>query len=61
MDAVLVSGRGHGAALARLLGRDDARSLDAIGPTQLGLLDRNRAVAVTAVLADPERSLLLGR
>ena len=61
VDAVLVSGRGHGAALARLLGRDDARSLDAIGPTQLGLLDRNRAVAVTAVLADPERSLLLGR
>ena len=61
VDAVLVSGRGHGAALARLLGRDDVRSLDAIGPTQLGLLDRNRAVAVTAVLADPERSLLLGR
>ena len=29
VDAVLVSGRGHGAALARLLGRDDARSLDA--------------------------------
>jgi hypothetical protein len=61
VDAVLVSGRGHGAALARLLGRDDARALDAIGPTQLGLLDRNRAVAVAAVLADPERSLLLGR
>jgi hypothetical protein len=61
VDAVLVSGRGHGAALARLLGRDDARALDAIGPTQLGLLDRHRAVAVTAVLADPERSLLLGR
>jgi hypothetical protein len=61
VDAVLVVGRGHGAALARLLGRDDARTLDGIGPTQLGLLDRHRAVAVTAVLADPERALLLGR
>ena len=61
VDAVLVAGRGHGAELARLLDRDDARTLDAIGPTQLGLLDRHRSVAVTAVLADPERSLLLGR
>jgi hypothetical protein len=61
VDAVLVAGRGHGAALARLLGRDDARALDGIGPAQLGLLDRHRAVAVTAVLADPERALLLGR
>jgi len=61
VDAVLVVGRGHGAALARLLGRDDARTLDGIGPTQLGLLDRHRAVAVTAVLAGPERALLLGR
>jgi len=43
------------------VGRDDARTLDAIGPAQLGLLDRHRTVAVTAVLADPERSLLLGR
>jgi hypothetical protein len=61
VDAVLVAGTGHGAALARLLGRDDARSLDGIGPAQLGLLDRHRTVAVTAVLTDPERSLLLGR
>lgn len=61
VDAVLVAERGHGDALARLLDRDDARTLDAIGPAQLGLLDRTRAVAVTVVLADPERSLLLGR
>jgi len=61
VDAVLVAGRGHGVALARLLGRDDARTLDGIGPAQLGLLDRQRAVAVTAVLADAERALLIGR
>ena len=61
VDAVVVAGRGHGPALARLLGRDDARALDGIGPAQLGLLDRHRAVAVTAVLADAERALLLGR
>ena len=61
VDAVLVAGRGHGLALARLLGRDDARTLDGIGPAQLGLLDRQRAVAVTAVLADAERALLIGR
>jgi hypothetical protein len=61
VDAVLVAGRGHGLTLARLLGRDDARTLDGIGPAQLGLLDRQRAVAVTVVLADAERALLLGR
>ncbi len=61
VDAVLVAGRGHGLALARLLGRDDARTLDGIGPAQLGLLDRHQAVAVTVVLADAERALLLGR
>jgi hypothetical protein len=61
VDAVLVAGRGHGLSLARLLGRDDARTLDGIGPAQLGLLDRHRAAAVTAVLADAERALLIGR
>ena len=60
VDAVLVAGRGHGSALARLLGRD-ARTLDGIGPAQLGVLDRQHTVAVTAVLADAERALLLGR
>lgn len=54
VDAVVVTGPGHGSALARLLGRDDARALDRIGRAQLGLLDHHRAVTVTPVLAAGE-------
>jgi hypothetical protein len=60
IDAVVVAGRGHGGALADALGREDARELDLIGPGQLGVLDRSRAVAVTPILADAERVLLVG-
>ena len=54
VDAVVVTGPGHGAALARLLGRDDAHELDGIAPAQLGLLEPHRVVAVTRVLAAGE-------
>jgi hypothetical protein len=60
VDAVVVAGRGHGTPLARLLDRDDARELDMLGPGQLGVLDRHRVVAVTPILADAERALLVG-
>ena len=54
VDAVVVTGPGHGDALARLLGRDDARQLDGLGADRIGLLDRHRVVAVTPVLAPGE-------
>ena len=54
VDAVVVTGPGHGAALARLLGREDAHELDGIAPAQLGLLEPHRVVAVTRVLAAGE-------
>jgi hypothetical protein len=54
VDAVVVTGHGHGDPLARLLGRDDARALDGIGPDRVGLLDHRRVVAVTPVLAPGE-------
>jgi hypothetical protein len=54
VDAVVVTTPGHGAALARLLGRDDARDLDRLGRGRIGLLDRRRAVAVTPVLGTGE-------
>ena len=60
VDGVVVAGRGFGTPLARLLDRDDAVALDGIGPGQLGVLDRNRVVAVTPILAEAERALLLG-
>lgn len=54
VDAVVVTGPGHGTALARLLDRDDAHGLDGIAPAQLGLLDHRRVVAVTPLLAPGE-------
>lgn len=54
VDAVVVTGPGHGAALARLLHRDDALELDGIPPAQLGLLDHSEVVAVTPLLAPGE-------
>lgn len=60
VQAVVVAGTRHGAPLARLLGRPEAAELDEIGPGQLGVLDGARAVAVTPILADAERVLLLG-
>ena len=60
VDGVVVAGRGYGAPLARVLHRADAAELDGIGPGQLGVLDRNRVVAVTPILAEAERALLLG-
>jgi hypothetical protein len=60
VDGVLTAGAGHGTALAAALGRPEARELDAVGPGQLGVLDPYRAVAVTPILADAERALLLG-
>lgn len=60
VDGVVTAGTGHGRGLATLLGRPEARELDAVGPGQLGVLDATRAVAVTPILADAERALLLG-
>lgn len=60
VDGVIVAGRGHGTPLAAALGRPDACELDDIGPGRLGVLDRSRVVAVTPILADDERTLLLG-
>ena len=61
VDGVVVAGQGHGTALGAVLGRPEARTLDAIGPGQLGVLDRYRVVAATPILADAERSMLLAR
>lgn len=61
VTAVVVAGTGHGRGLARLLDRPAARELDTIGPGQLGVLDESRVVAVTPILAEAERVLLLGR
>ena len=58
VDGVLLAGRGYGTPLARLLGRPDAGELDQLGPGQLGLLDRDRAVVVTPILAEAELALL---
>lgn len=60
VDGVVVAGTGHGRALAEALGRPHARELDTIGPGQLGVLDASTVSAVTPVLADAERVLLLG-
>jgi hypothetical protein len=61
VDGVVAAGTGHGGPLAVALDRADARELDAIGPGQLGVLTADAVAAVTPVLADPERALLLGR
>jgi hypothetical protein len=58
VHAVVLAGGGYGTPLARLLGRADARELDRLGPGQLGLLDRDRAVVVTPILAEAELALL---
>lgn len=60
VDGVVTAGTGHGRGLAQLLRRPEAQELDAVGPGQLGVLDDSRAVAVTPILADAERVLLLG-
>lgn len=60
VDGVITAGTGHGRSLARVLRRPEAIELDAVGPGQLGVLDDSRAVAVTPILADAERMLLLG-
>lgn len=59
VDGVVIAGRGHGTPLGAVLGRPDANALDAIGPGQLGVLDRHRVVAATPILADTEREMLL--
>jgi hypothetical protein len=58
VDGVLLAGHGYGTPLARLLDRPDAADLDQLGPGQLGLLDRDRAVVVTPILAEAELALL---
>ena len=60
VDAVVLAGAGYGTPLARLLGRDDAAELDRLGPGQLGVLNRERAVVVTPILAEAELALLTG-
>ena len=61
VDGVVLAGNGYGSPLARLLGRPEARELDQLGPGQLGVLDRNRAVVVTPILAEAELALLTDR
>jgi hypothetical protein len=58
VDGVLLAGHGYGTPLARLLNRPDAGELDQLSPGQLGLLDRERAVVVTPILAEAELALL---
>ncbi len=58
VDGVVLAGGGYGTPLARLLGRADAAQLDRLGPGQLGVLDRDRAVVVTPILAEAELALL---
>ena len=58
VDGVLLAGHGYGTPLAPLLNRPDAGELDQLGPGQLGLLDRDRAVVVTPILAEAELALL---
>ncbi len=59
VDGVVLAGHGYGTPLARLLRRADAGQLDQLGPGQLGVLDRNRAVVVTPILAEAELTLLV--
>jgi hypothetical protein len=61
VDGVVLAGSGYGSPLARLLGRPEARELDQLGPGQLGVLDRNRAVGATPILAEAELALLTDR
>jgi hypothetical protein len=58
VHGVVLAGRGYGSPLAHLLGRPDARELDQLGPGQLGVLDRGRALVVTPILAEVELALL---
>lgn len=58
VHGVVLAGSGYGTQLAELLGRPDARELDQLGPGQLGVLDRGRAVVVTPILAEAELALL---
>ena len=58
VDGVVLAGRGYGTPLTQLLGRPDAVALDQLGPGQLGVLDRTRAVVVTPILAEAELALL---
>jgi hypothetical protein len=58
VHGVVLAGRGYGTPLARLLNRPAARELDHLGPGQLGLLDRDRAVVITPILAEAELALL---
>jgi hypothetical protein len=61
LDGAMVAGHGHGSRLGAVLGRPDAGALDTLGPGQLGVLDRHRVVAVTPILAEVERDMLLAR
>lgn len=61
LDGAVLAGRGHGSRLGAVLGRTDAAALDALTPGQLGVLDRHRVVAVTPILAEVERDMLLAR
>lgn len=61
IDGAVIAGQGHGTRLGALLGRPDAAALDTLAPGQLGVLDRHRVVAVTPILADVERDMLLAR
>ena len=47
VDAVVVTGPGHGVALARLLGRNDARGLGGVAPPPLGVRGPPRGGAGT--------------
>lgn len=58
VHGVVLAGAGYGTPLARLLDRPEARELDQLGPGQLGVLDRGRAVVVTPILAEAELALL---
>ena len=58
VHAVVLAGAGYGTPLAHLLARPDAADLDQLGPGQLGLLDRARAIVVTPILAEAELTLL---
>jgi hypothetical protein len=58
VHGVVLAGRGYGSPLAHLLGRPDAIALDRLGPGQLGVLDRGRALIVTPILAEVELALL---
>jgi hypothetical protein len=58
VDGVVLAGGGYGIPLAQLLGRADAAQLDRLGAGQLGVLDRDRAVVVTPILAEAELALL---